>query len=104
MQKTNRTAGCLLLESDVHPDEEMLGRRSWQGAMEEAVQLCSSESSRDWQLGRSGAHGSIQPAWEQSRETLTHRREAGGSEAQMPSCKLVLHMNAFLPTTSEQLT
>jgi len=54
MQKTNRTAGCLLLESDVHPDEEMLGRRSWQGAKEKAVQLCSSESSRDWQLGRRG--------------------------------------------------
>ena len=87
----------------------ILTRRCWAGdhGREPWKRLSSSAAANppgtgSW--GGGGAHGSIQPAWEQSRETLTHRREAGGSEAQMPSCKLVLHMNAFLPTTSEQLT
>lgn len=52
-------------------------------------------------LGGEDAGGSIQPAWKQSREALTH--EAEGSEARMPSFKLVLHMKAFPPETSEQL-
>lgn len=54
--------------------------------------------------GGGGARGSIQPARKQSREAFTREgRQAEGSEAQMPSCKLVLHMKAFLPETSEQL-
>lgn len=46
----------------------------------------------------------LSPACLQADQQGLHheRREAEGSEAQIPSCKLVLHVKAFLLETSEQ--
>lgn len=90
MQKTNRTAGSLLLESNVHPkDEKMLPYPAW-AEKETMAGSCGRAHPALQQRIYTGlapgekedAHGSTQPAWKQWDPVTV--KEAERSTAPLP--------------------
>ena len=72
----------------------------WQGAVEEPIQLCSSESTQDWHLGKGGCSW-LNPA---SLEAVRPCHREGSRKEHSPTAKVKFpHVKAFLPETSKQL-